>query len=83
MDRKFNVVFVQGDVPVEKGNFVLLNDAYEYDKTGCQYYKFPRDEPPPFPTRFVDQEDGLEDDVFADNVTCPRDPSMVYEPFKI
>jgi len=75
VDRKLNVIFVKGYIPGEKNSYVLIKD-YPTCKT------FPVDSLP-YPTRCEEDEADLEEDMYAEKVARPTDPSLEFPPFKL
>jgi large subunit ribosomal protein L3 len=56
IDYKNDLIYVQGSIPGESGQYVLLQDSY--------YTDFEEDNPPPFPSFLPDPEEDLESKSF-------------------
>jgi len=57
INTKYNVLYVKGECPGEKGGFIVISDAWKK-----------HERPPPFPTYFPDPENPLPEDLYADDV---------------
>ena len=60
INTKYNILYVLGNCPGDKGSIVSIRDM-----DAC--YK-PHERPPPFPTYFPDPNNPLPEDMFADDV---------------
>jgi len=75
IDRKLNVLFVKGHIPGERNSHVLVNDYPRRRKLPCDSL--------PYPTCFIEDEEDLEEDMYADYVARFTDPSLEFPPFKV
>lgn len=57
INTKYNVLYLHGECPGEKGGFIVISDAWKK-----------HERPPPFPTYFPDPDNPLPEDLYADNI---------------
>lgn len=75
IDTKYNLIFVSGPgVPGEIGSYVNIMDSRMPRKTLNEL-----NVSPPFPTATLEENRGLDAELYSDDVHKPGDPSIVFE----